>query len=920
MTNRGIYGLRRLALLDSAGYDSAVIPLNSSIGLVAANNRGKTGLINALQFLFIPSRNRQDFVKYSREESQKFYFPSPWSYVLLELLTGDGAIVMGCVGRGELHAYDYSYFAYKGQLELTHFQTTDGAFVRGTELRAHMEQLGRQLFFYTRDDFRDQLFARGREPSPGEPDFGIFKLAPRIKPDLFQMIFGRVLRLDELNATAVKTNLIALYGDGLPQAMNFKQTWEASRHGVTAKQLLVDAAASNGEKIQRLAELQQERIRLRSEAVHFMSLIDTALEGWEEAGKRRKLELQGKLTHHRQEKEALENDNRKHAENLGEVKVLISRVEEEEEAHRNLAREFSVGDLSVTEDELKNEIARLSARNHLLQQRLNAARHHGLEVLTQELDSIVQRVTALEGQMRDDSLKVALHEQLPAMAADAITRVLAPEVLALGSERYLLDNVSALQAVVPSSVALSGLTVNVSDIPPHLHDTKEVLQRQLDLLRQKRIKAEEDLAAAKDLESKQKELDQGRESEEAARQRLVKFREWRDLENGATARNEKLADLRSRKAAIETGTTNAQRRIRELDSLTEAARIELNGFLDDMKSVVELMQSRLERSPTLVGMEKLETNLFHSSGLPKSIPRDQLRSTMEAQERRCNLLIGKEAETVKILNGLSKTHLSSLMEIGGTEEAIKTLAEYWENIDSERGLLRREEEQATAVMKSELDQLLKGLDVFKTRVSDFNGRIRRKPISDLEVFQITVVPDEALVSALDTVINAGGLFSAEYTGDLHASLELLNSQATLSFESLFSLQFEVKKRGHALKRHSSLQSAGSDGTTAMAKLVIGLAMLSMLRDRRRGSELRAACYLDEAARLDHDNQEALIEMASDMGFTLVMAAPSQLITPRWCIPVRSENGRGLILQSDWIENVPDQDMVRTPDGAEVEPA
>lgn len=172
MTIRSTYGLRRLALLDSAGYDSAVIPLDDSIGLVAANNRGKTGLINALQFLFIPNKSRQDFVKYSREESQKFYFPNPWSYVLLELLTSDGAIVMGCVGRGELQAYDYTYFAYRGDLDLSHYRTDTGEFVRGIELQAHMEKLGRMVFSYTRDEFRDQLFARGREPSPGSRTSG----------------------------------------------------------------------------------------------------------------------------------------------------------------------------------------------------------------------------------------------------------------------------------------------------------------------------------------------------------------------------------------------------------------------------------------------------------------------------------------------------------------------------------------------------------------------------------------------------------------------------------------------------------------------------------------------------------------------------------------------------------------------------
>lgn len=908
MTKRSVYGLRRLALLDSARYASAVIPLDDSVGLVAANNHGKTGLINALQFLFIPSKSRQNFVKYTRERSQEFYFPNPTSYVLLELLTSDGAIVVGCVGRGALQAYDYSYFSYRGELDLKDYRDEAGKYVRGTELQAHMEQLGRQVFFYTRDEYRDQLFARGREPSPGEPDFGIFKLAPRIKPDLFQMIFGRVLRLDELNAASVKTNLIALYGDGQPQGMNFKQAWEASRQGVTAKRLMVNAAVANGPKITRLAELRDRRIALRSEAVHFMPIIDTALEGWEKESIRKRAESEGKVAHHRQEREALVIANQERSERLGGVAVQIRRVEAEAKTHEELSQEFSLSGLTATEEGLRDEITRLNDSNYELQQRIKAARDHGASALADELDSIVRSIAAVVGQMQDESLKGALHEHLPAQAADALSRALSPEVLALGPVSYTLGDTCALRSVDPSAVVLAGLTVDVSGITPRPHETKDELEGRLGLLRQKEAEARERLAAAKDLEARQEALARGREDEIQARQRLERFRKWRDLEDSAGARTSSLASLREQSAAINAEIHVARERTRELDGVIEEAKSELNRLEGDVEAVKRLMGTRPERSAALIGMERLEISRFHTSGWPKSIPNDHLRKVMEEQERRCNALIRLEGESSKLLSDLSRAGLSSLAEEGGPEEEIKALIEYWENIDQERSLLDREEEQAAALMKSELDQLLKGLDVFKARVKDFNSRIRRQPISDLEVFQITVVPDPDLVGALETLINSGTLFAAENAADLQAALGVLGRQPTLSFESLFSLQFEVKKRGLPIKRHSSLEAAGSDGTTAMAKLVIGLAMLSMLRDRRRGSELRAACYLDEAARLDQANQAALIEMASDMGFTLVMAAPSQLMTPRWCVPVRSEEADSLtgeklsfILESEWID-------------------
>ncbi|NMS18938.1 hypothetical protein HKB37_30910, partial [Vibrio parahaemolyticus] len=43
------YGFQRLALIGSAGYQRAELPLDDSVSLIAPNNHGKTSLINALQ-------------------------------------------------------------------------------------------------------------------------------------------------------------------------------------------------------------------------------------------------------------------------------------------------------------------------------------------------------------------------------------------------------------------------------------------------------------------------------------------------------------------------------------------------------------------------------------------------------------------------------------------------------------------------------------------------------------------------------------------------------------------------------------------------------------------------------------------------------------------------------------------------------
>lgn len=79
------YGFQRLALLNSAGYRRAELPLDASVSLIAPNNTGKTSLINALQFLLIIDRRRMDFGAHDVDTSRRFYFPNNGAYILLEV-------------------------------------------------------------------------------------------------------------------------------------------------------------------------------------------------------------------------------------------------------------------------------------------------------------------------------------------------------------------------------------------------------------------------------------------------------------------------------------------------------------------------------------------------------------------------------------------------------------------------------------------------------------------------------------------------------------------------------------------------------------------------------------------------------------------------------------------------------------------
>lgn len=111
------YGIRRFALLNTAGYSLGIFPLENPLSIYGANNLGKSASINALQFPILARLSDMSFGKYSMEQSRRFYFASDTSYILLELMLPHGPHVIGVAGRGPGGGFGHQFFAYAGEPE-----------------------------------------------------------------------------------------------------------------------------------------------------------------------------------------------------------------------------------------------------------------------------------------------------------------------------------------------------------------------------------------------------------------------------------------------------------------------------------------------------------------------------------------------------------------------------------------------------------------------------------------------------------------------------------------------------------------------------------------------------------------------------------------------------------------------------------
>ena len=89
----------KVILINSANCQYAEFDLSDSLHLVALNNRGKTSIINTMQFLYIDNYKEIN-LGYSLDATWKHYFPALGSYILFELNTLTGKKVFGLSATG----------------------------------------------------------------------------------------------------------------------------------------------------------------------------------------------------------------------------------------------------------------------------------------------------------------------------------------------------------------------------------------------------------------------------------------------------------------------------------------------------------------------------------------------------------------------------------------------------------------------------------------------------------------------------------------------------------------------------------------------------------------------------------------------------------------------------------------------------
>lgn len=907
------YGFQRLALIGSAGYQRAELPLDDSVSLIAPNNQGKTSLINALQFLLIIDQRRMDFGSHTLEKARRFYFPNNSAYILLEvILPQTGTVVFGCVGKGVGH--DYEYFAYKGELNLDDFRLNDGNIVTQPKLVNHLATKKHRVYKYNDKEFRHSIYGGTKSKKNSEIDFTVFKLEHVSDARSFQQVLTKTLRLDKLNSSDVKDYLLKIFSRELPNSsIDFKQEWEKAFQDINLEREQYLAAVNNLETIQELEQKFERTLSLRGKVVACQPKVNELLQDWHGHVQTMTESLSTQKDKLEQTQRELRNQDIARAGERTDLANKLGELERTEQQQKDLEQRFTlIPDQSFLESYLESAEQKYEAQAALcVQSQRSSSVAIGKQL--KEKEEQLQRLHS-QHQTLGDNLYLHLSKVLSTHELEKLNKVFSQQVMQLSPSQYSFD-ISQLQEVLKGQsvdrLTFSGLTLSIDKlIPQHVQKNEQELVEEIEDVNKQINELKELFEASRESEAAENKKNQLRDAVRLCELDLKDYQQLQQLTKSRVQRTEQRQTLEIKLLAINAALENAGEKHTELARQIGEITDKLSQLRLDDNSVEKLKNQRIDD-------QALFATLSDQPHTPWIVvdewSLEYLPVRLEQYIEDCKDLDKLSKELRQMKNDLGQKGLTKFQIAQSQDDEIKGIIQFSYCLDDEKKALERRARSAVVNVTASLRELRSGLYALQSKMKEFNRLISHRQLSDLKTFKIEPVEESQLVDAMNVLIQqaeqtesgqsfelfdqASILDDAELERAKSLLIEEGNARQGLRVADLFRLEFVVAKQGQQQESFEDIDSAASNGTVLMAKLVTGLAMLHIMQNKRH--QMKAVCYLDEALALDTKNQANLIEIADQFGFALIFASPAPLTTARYCVPIHQANGKNHISRNSW---------------------
>ncbi|MBR8844550.1 MULTISPECIES: ATPase [unclassified Pseudoalteromonas] len=918
-----LYGLSKLALLNTAGYAKCVIPLDKSASICAPNNTGKSSVINALQFPLINDLRLTEWDGHDLEETRKFYFSSDQSYILLEANLPHGDVVIGVAGLGKIAGYAHQFFCYQGKLNLDDY-TQGKSIIKYTKLFNHLQEKQLKPVELKAQEL-NALLTGGATPFDGDINLKMIPLNNVQDAPVYKEIFRRILNLHKLGAQDVKRFMLKVFERHMSNSkVDFYEVWRRAFDKVNRARRELNALESMQEPISALEKMLENEAVLKGKLAAYAPKLDLALVEYDNYHNEQIAELATQLEDIEAEKREFESKQQLYVQQSRDIERKQTQIEQWFTDFHALKREFELTNHAT----LKTNLTLLKKEYEQLSFSINSAQGQSLHTLDFRINETQKQIKSLKLQLKnlEFNLFTRMREDLSLKEVEEISRILNPDLLSFSTTSQgeiditdedafgaFLESLS--KSVQGGELKVPGATVKLKKLSPvqmQSGENKAQLQAQLESLQQSLNDLKQQREVAANVAEKQKERDALYDELMATEAAMKRFEQYQTMLQSVDAQQALKEQLEMEREQVDEYLHDIQRNA---------------GSISDRRSIIKSKQDLLVRQADRlkqVKSERIDHTLDLYSGklapyeIEINLDFDNLSEVTHQFNKDCNELRNLDVNVRNTYLHIYNAGITKFENESDVTIKYQKLISAYHNLDNERDAVDKQARVALTEVAATIKGLRQDLDRLRREMNSFNKGISQHRISNLQAFKINVIPRKMLIDSIDTIISTSDLYEKGESLDLLSEqpsseksvneakdhiIKLASDKAGLTLTDLFDIRFEVVNRAGDIEHFDKIDSAGSNGTRITIKLLCGMLFIRYLLSDQEQAMYRIPIYIDEAADIDPQNQKAIIETALSFGFVPIFASVKPQISCDYLVPIRSvaQGSQNWVDEKDWIE-------------------
>lgn len=893
------YGVRRLVAINSGNYLWADIDLSKPVHLAAPNNRGKSTLVNALQFLYIDDFKEMTFGRRSHDDSRKHYFGQDRSYLVFECLTTTGVLCLLVRGLSNLRGGQFERYVYDSEFHAVDY--LDGQEIRDFDsIRTRLAD--RHLARVKNSDLW-QVLAGNLPSNDGKPipRLSILPIRRRDEYVAFRDVFIRLLSLKNADARALRRLVIDSHARDVGErkidvAAEYKDEFERAARSEQQVHFMraVASEIDNGRQLRQVIRALRDNFAAAAplawnDALRCRALIATEENRLSDDADR----LRGELAESRAKRDSLLTDCGRLEERRNAIRREWKELVDAQEKWSVYSPEFIQG-MRVNQDRKSLEIAELE--HHLergskldpngmrrsvarLEQQLSMDRR-ALEKWEQTAAAELRRAGVSESEM-DSAFRIA---------NPALLKLIIGESATIKDWNTTLERIRFLARGVNEGRYVDGsIEADVSGIAgPEREWTRDPceLQSQIAL-------REEEL-------SQQRLRLQIVEDQAKARESLLRRRQERDTLRKHLDEYERHLEAWQTRTTLEQRLKDAETAVADVQKEMESVERQLKSQTQDATQVAQELNSITEQKKSLDGVARSLREVATRLGLDSVLPAADRQDVDEAMRPK---LVSRFVESVASRLSELTADLSQITEsrdkleklqvrIEATSREFEAQQRYFSNEESEwESLIETHEslpqlEEATkktwdalfTTLGARFNAIVAAVSSIKIAVERINQGLKSYRVSNLRTVQIKPDVVNDTYSAVEALSSQGSLFQDRDAVDIAKKRlrQMIEQNEMIELESLFELRISIEEADGTWHQAPSLDEIGSTGTGMTAKAMI---FIQLMRAIAPNEQFRLHFYIDGLGELDDRNLEATAAMAVSKGIVPITADPRLHLEP-----------------------------------------